>query len=101
MEHSRIFYFHNDTQSEIFIGSADWMPRNLDRRVEVVTPVEDENLSQKLKEMLDIFWSDNRQAWEMQSDGSYGQLYPQPDEPERNAQLIFMEKVSRSKNLSE
>ncbi|MEA5536640.1 polyphosphate kinase 1 [Crocosphaera sp. XPORK-15E] len=95
LEHSRIFYFHNDTQSEIFIGSADWMPRNLDRRVEVVTPVDDPDLAKNLRDMLDIFWSDNRQAWELQSDGSYRQRYPENDEPERNAQQIFMEKAAQ------
>lgn len=100
LEHSRIFYFHNDRDSEIFIGSADWMPRNLDRRVEVVTPVEAPNLKQQLKEMLDIFWSDNRQAWELQSDGSYHQRHPQNEDPERNAQLIFMEKATQSIDFS-
>ncbi len=96
LEHSRIFYFHNNGNSEIFIGSADWMPRNLDRRVEVVTPIEAPNLKKQLKEMLDIFWSDNCQAWELQSDGSYHQRHSQNEDPERNAQLIFMEKATQA-----
>jgi polyphosphate kinase len=93
LEHSRIFHFHNNGQPEVFIGSADWMPRNLDRRVEAVTPIEDADIAKELKELLDIFLSDNRQAWELQPDGSYVQRRPAEDEPERNAQNLLMERV--------
>ncbi|MGF1497110.1 MAG: polyphosphate kinase 1 [Elainellaceae cyanobacterium] len=92
LEHSRIFYFGNNGQEEIYIGSADWMPRNLDRRVEAVTPVEDADLKDELKELLDIFLSDNRQAWEMQPDGSYVQRQPGEHEPERSAHEILMQR---------
>ena len=55
LEHSRIFYFHNhDGKEAVYIGSADWMPRNLDRRVEAVTPIEDPKLKDELKDILDI-----------------------------------------------
>ncbi|MDJ0620385.1 MAG: polyphosphate kinase 1 [Calothrix sp. MO_192.B10] len=91
LEHSRIFYFHNDGQSEIYLGSADWMPRNLDRRVEAVTPVEAPNLVNRLKEILEIMLADNRYAWELQADGSYHQRHPQADEAERSAQNTFMD----------
>ena len=91
LEHSRIFYFQNDGQEEIYLGSADWMPRNLDRRVEAVTPVEEPSLVNKLKEILEIMLSDNRYAWELQSDGNYIQRHPQADEAERSAQNIFMD----------
>ena len=91
LEHSRIFYFHNDGQEEIYLGSADWMPRNLNRRVEAVTPVEEPSLVNKLKEILEIFLADNRYAWELQPDGTYIQRHPQAEEPERSAQNIFME----------
>ena len=64
LEHSRIFYFQNDGRSEIYLGSADWMPRNLDRRVEAVTPIEEPNLVNKLKEILATMLSDNRYAGE-------------------------------------
>ncbi len=86
LEHSRIFWFQNNGQEEVFIGSADWMPRNLDRRVEAVTPVEDPDLIQTLKTILDILLADNRQAWELQSDGSYIQRRPSDDRPEQSAQ---------------
>ena len=90
LEHSRIFHFHNNGQEEVFIGSADWMPRNLDRRVEAVTPVEDPDCAKKLKEILEILLADNRQAWELQSDGSYIQRRPTDGNPERSAQQTLM-----------
>ncbi|AFY35004.1 polyphosphate kinase 1 [Calothrix sp. PCC 7507] len=90
LEHSRIFHFYNDGQSEVYIGSADWMPRNLDRRVEAVIPVEDAEILQNLHNILEIMLADNRQAWEMQSDGSYIQRRPDQNEPERSSQNILM-----------
>ena len=89
LEHSRIFHFHNNSHEEVFIGSADWMPRNLDRRVEAVTPVEDPDCAKELKEILDILLADNRQAWELQSDGSYIQRRPTDSNLEQNAQQIL------------
>ncbi|MFQ3680438.1 MAG: polyphosphate kinase, partial [Pseudanabaenaceae cyanobacterium] len=90
LEHSRIFFFGNGGQEEVYIGSADWMPRNLDSRVEVVTPVADPALIQELKQMLEIMLADNRQAWELQPDGTYRQKQPQPGEPELSSQRHFM-----------
>ncbi|HEY9697171.1 MAG TPA: polyphosphate kinase 1 [Trichocoleus sp.] len=90
LEHSRIFYFHNNGQEELYIGSADWMPRNLDRRVEAVTPIEDPLLAKDLQEILGITLADNRQAWDLQPDGKYVQRRPAEGEPERNAQALFM-----------
>ncbi|GAB4334174.1 MAG: polyphosphate kinase 1 [Leptolyngbyaceae cyanobacterium] len=96
LEHSRIFRFHNNGDEQIFIGSADWMPRNLDRRVEAVTPIEDPKLVNELQEILQILLSDNRQAWDLQPDGRYIQRYPGPDEAERSAQQILMERANHS-----
>jgi polyphosphate kinase len=80
LEHSRIFYFRNGEQNPLdgrfFIGSADWMYRNLKNRVEVVTPIEDATARQRLWQTLEILLSDRRQAWIMQSDGSYVQCQP-------------------------
>lgn len=92
LEHSRIFYFHNVGDEEIYIGSADWMPRNLDRRVEAVTPIDDPHLKADLKDLLDIFLTDNRQAWDMQPDGTYVQRQPNDDEPVRNTHDILMQR---------
>ncbi|BAU11569.1 polyphosphate kinase [Leptolyngbya sp. NIES-3755] len=91
LEHARIFYFNNGGESEVYIGSADWMPRNLDRRVEAVVLVEEPNLAQDLQEILGIMLADNRHAWELQPDGKYVQRQPQGDQPEQSSQRIFME----------
>ncbi len=90
LEHSRIFYFSNSGKEEIFIGSADWMPRNLDTRVEVITPIEDPELVKELKEILDITLTDNRQAWDLQPTGNYIQRHPPEGEPELCSQKRFM-----------
>jgi len=71
LEHSRIFWFNNDGDSEVFIGSADWMRRNLDRRVEAVTPIQDIKIKKEIKHLLDSYLEENRDSWNMQSDGSY------------------------------
>ncbi|MGA7932342.1 MAG: polyphosphate kinase 1 [Kovacikia sp.] len=91
LEHSRIFYFHNQGQEEVFIGSADWMPRNLDRRVEAVVQIEDRAITKDLEEILGVMLADNRQAWDLQPDGKYIQRRPAPDSPEQSSQRILME----------
>jgi len=90
LEHSRIFYFNNGGAEEVYIGSADWMPRNLDMRVEVVAPVEDESLVKELKQILEVILADNRQAWELHPDGTYSQKHPQEGEPAMSSQQHFM-----------
>ncbi|WP_449274615.1 phospholipase D-like domain-containing protein [Kovacikia minuta] len=91
LEHSRIFYFHNRGQEEVFIGSADWMPRNLDRRVEAVVQIEDMTIAKDLEEALGVMLADNRQAWDLQPDGRYIQRRPATDNPEQSSQRILME----------
>ncbi len=94
LEHSRIFYFQNQGEEEVYIGSADWMPRNLDRRVEAVVPVEDPEIIKDLQEILGIMLADNRQAWELQSDGNYVQRQPAKGTKEEGSQKILMEMSS-------
>jgi len=91
LEHSRIYYFNNGGDPVVLIGSADWMTRNLDRRVEVITPIEDPEISKDLQEIFGIMLSDNRQAWDMQSDGSYQQRRPQAGTNEESTQQILMD----------
>jgi polyphosphate kinase len=83
LEHSRIFYFANCGQDpaagEFYIGSADWMYRNLSKRIEVVTPVVASGPKQRLWEILDICLRDQREAWVLQPDGKYVQLHPAPE----------------------
>ncbi len=71
LEHSRIFRFENGGDPQIYMGSADWMPRNLDRRIELVFPIEDEDLKARAFQILDTFWQDNTNARLMQPDTSY------------------------------
>ena len=83
LEHSRIFHFANGSDSpaegEFFIGSADWMHRNLSGRIEVVTPVRADAAKQKLWEALEIFLGDTRQAWTLDAEGHYTQMHPAGD----------------------
>ena len=76
LEHSRIYYFANNGDEEMYFGSADWMPRNFDRRVEVITPIEDRSLHPRVCALLDTCLADNRQAWDLASDGTYLQRKP-------------------------
>jgi polyphosphate kinase len=81
LEHSRVFRFANDGAAEIFLGSADWMPRNLDRRVEAVVPVLNPQLSVQLDWLLELYLNDEVAAWWMQPDGSYRQASGATDNP--------------------
>lgn len=89
LEHSRIFYFYNGGQEEVYIGSADWMPRNLDRRVEAVVPIEDPEMIKDVQEVLGIMLADNRQAWDLQADGQYIQRQPTQEVKEQCSQTIL------------
>jgi polyphosphate kinase len=85
----------SDDGGEYYIGSADWMTRNLDRRVEAVTPVEDPDLRAELQYVLDAMREDNRKRWVMASDGSYEQVRP-GDEPVRNTHQRLMHRAKAS-----
>ena len=90
LEHSRIFYFANGGEEELYIGSADWMSRNLNRRVEIVCPINDSKLRQYLNdEVLQAYLRDNINARELQADGSYARV-PTPANEERfDSQMHF------------
>jgi polyphosphate kinase len=83
LEHSRIFFFANAEEPEYYLGSADWMPRNFDRRVETVVPIESPLLHERLESLLQTCLDDNRQAWMLQPDGTYVQRTPAAGEVER------------------
>jgi polyphosphate kinase len=100
LEHSRIFYFHNNGEEEIYIGSADWMTRNLSRRVEAVTPIESPEIFRDLQEILGVMLADNRKAWELQSDGSFIQRKPQKGEEANSTHDIFMEMAKQSTGMT-
>ncbi len=71
LEHSRVFYFQNGGNEELYLSSADWMPRNLERRVEIMLPILQENIFQDIKENLQIYFKDTESSYELQSDGGW------------------------------
>jgi polyphosphate kinase len=97
LEHARIFYFENAGKPAWYIGSADWMTRNLDYRVEAVTPVESTTLRNQLRFVLEASLLDNRRRWIMESDGSYTQITP-GEEPVRDIQKILMTATKKALN---
>ncbi|HEX3462490.1 MAG TPA: polyphosphate kinase 1 [Candidatus Elarobacter sp.] len=93
LEHSRMFVFANGGEREVFIGSADWMGRNLDRRVETVVPVLDPLLRETIcEEILDVYFADNVKTRVLRPDGGYERRAVLPGEPRVNAQEIFLKR---------
>ena len=90
LEHDRIFYFHNNDDPRVFIGSADWRGRNLDERVELIAPIEAPDQQQRLIRILYDALGDNRLAWDLDANGHYVQRRPKPGEPERNFHETLM-----------
>jgi polyphosphate kinase len=88
LEHSRAFHFHNDGEEECYISSADWMPRNLVKRVETALPILDPEHRAGLRRLMEAMLEDNRQAWDLGPDGHYTQRIPAPGEPERATQRM-------------
>jgi len=91
LEHSRIYYFHNGGSEEMYMGSADLMPRNLNQRVEVLFPVEDRNLVNHIRvNILQPYLEDNTKARIMNSDGTYTRLHPEKSQDPINVQSLFL-----------
>lgn len=95
LEHSRIFYFENGGMPEIYMGSADWMPRNLDRRVEIVFPVLDDKLKQKAYHVLEVELEDTVKARIMQKDGSYTRI-DKRGKWQKNSQEVFCDEAKKA-----
>ncbi|HVF58255.1 MAG TPA: polyphosphate kinase 1 [Thermoanaerobaculia bacterium] len=93
LEHARIFAFANGGRPEYYIGSADWMTRNLDHRVETVAPVEEPRLQEELRTVLELQLADNVKAWELRPDGSYERRRPADGEEPRNSQELLMQRA--------
>jgi polyphosphate kinase len=93
LEHGRIYGFENDGAPEYFIGSADWMKRNLDRRVETIAPVIEPTLIAQVEEILTVAEKDNCSAWDLQSDGTYVRRNPKKGEQPRPSQQAFIDLV--------
>ena len=93
LEHSRICYFENAGNPEVYLGSADWMPRNFFRRIEVTFPIENPKLrSEIITEILPAYLNDRVKSRELRADGSYVRLKPKPGQPSSQAQLYFRER---------
>jgi len=93
LEHSRVYYFHNAGDQEVYCASADWMERNLLRRNESCFPVQQEDLKQQLVEDLELYLADNCNAWMLHGDGNYERLSP-GDQPRVSAQETFLARVA-------
>ena len=102
IEHSRIYYFENSGNPQVYIGSADWMDRNLSRRVEVVFPIEPVDLKSRIiTEILNISLNDNMKARELQSDGSYKKIAPKGSALRIRSQDKFLElAIKNAQNMS-
>jgi polyphosphate kinase len=96
LEHSRIYYFRNGGDEEYYIGSADCMKRNLESRVEVLVPVEPEDLRKELRHIMSPMFRDTQGAWEMHEDGSYTRIEPQPEEEICSAQALLAERAVKA-----
>jgi polyphosphate kinase len=93
LEHSRIYYFRNNGDEQIYVGSADLMPRNLNRRVEVLFPIEEHRVIRILRdETLDLYLQDNIKAREMRTDGTYFRRPVVKGEARINAQEVLLER---------
>ena len=93
LEHGRVYRFENGGDVEILFGSADWMKRNLDRRVETIAPIRDPELKRQVDEIFDVYERDNHSAWDMHPDGGYVRRRPADGEPSRAAQQVFIEQA--------
>ncbi len=94
LEHTRIYYFLNGGEEQIYLSSADWMERNLDKRVETCFPVEGKKLLTRVKKELESYLTDNTQAWAMQPDGSYQRITPSGNQNSRSAQQALFDKLA-------
>jgi polyphosphate kinase len=93
LEHSRLFVFEAGEEATFLLGSADLMPRNLDHRIELLTPVEDSRAQQELSRAFDVLLADNASAWELSPDGRWMKLRPRKGERARPSQVVFMRSV--------
>jgi polyphosphate kinase len=93
LEHARVFRFHDGGDPKLFISSADWMPRNLDRRIELMIPVEDQASAEKLSQILTTCLADTTQAWRLASNGSYERRQPDARHPALRCQEKFQKRA--------
>ncbi|MDB8541445.1 RNA degradosome polyphosphate kinase [Turicibacter sanguinis] len=96
LDHSRIYYFYNDGNEEVYISSADWMYRNLSKRVETMGIVEDKEILEQMKKILELYLQDNTKAYELQADGSYVRVQDELHQVHAQSEMVKLMKGSKS-----
>ncbi|MCY3731289.1 MAG: RNA degradosome polyphosphate kinase, partial [Rhodospirillaceae bacterium] len=96
LEHTRCYYFNNDGTEQVFCASADWMDRNLYRRIEVMFPILDPALKRRVIADLQTYLADNTEAWELNADGTYRRTHPPQDEHPVSAQSSLLRELSEA-----
>ncbi len=100
LEHSRLYCFEAGDEKTYLLGSADLMPRNLDHRIEVMIPIEDQHVRTEIESILKALLADNAQAWELRSNGSWERVTPKKAERRRSAQAAFMRRRDRARRIA-
>jgi polyphosphate kinase len=100
LEHSRIFYFRNGGDEEVYLSSADLMPRNLDRRIEIMFPIEHESNRAEVVDFLKVVFSDNQRAWRLRPDGAYEKVLRAEGDPARASQQILLDRALERADIS-
>lgn len=100
LEHSRAFYFKNGGKEKIFLSSADWMSRNLHKRVELMFPIYDEKLKKRIWDNLNLYWRDNTKSWKLLPDGSYSPVKPENGDTLFNVQEYFLDEIKHTRDYS-
>lgn len=97
LEHSRVFYFKNGGDEQVFMSSADWMTRNLQTRVEIMFPILEHSIKKKLIDLLDTYWQDNKKAWRLKNDGKYEKFVPENKKDQFSSQKYLLSKLRTRK----
>jgi polyphosphate kinase len=96
LEHSRVFFFANGGNEEVYLSSADWMPRNLERRVELMFPALQADIREEVRGILEACFRDNQQSWQLGADGVWTRRAPEKDEEPFRAQEYFLARAERA-----
>ncbi|HAP55468.1 MAG TPA: polyphosphate kinase 1, partial [Spirochaetaceae bacterium] len=101
LEHSRMLHFRNGGQDEVYLSSADPLPRNLERRVELMFPVLDESLAKSCREIFSVYFKDNEHSYRMKPDGSWEPVLPEEGEKKAYAQELLYKRIERLAEIAE
>ena len=100
LEHSRVYYFMNGGDDEVYLASADWMTRNLDKRIELMWPIENQLLKARVIAALRAMFRDNTKAWSLNADGAYQRRSPSAGEPPFRVQEFFQQDSKRAASVA-